>query len=73
MLDRLCAEYIEGSYELPNRLRCNRKTSLQIKASPDLVFNLLPTDNADVKIFVNGLLLEVDEEIAPSMIIVDRV
>lgn len=73
MLDRLCDEYIEVSCMSPNRLRCDFGTSLRLKASPDLAFNFLPTGNVDIKTFVNGLLLEVDNEIAPDIIIVDRV
>jgi hypothetical protein len=50
------------------------ETAWRLKASPDLWFQVLPDiDTRSIKLFVNGLLLEVDNDIAPEVIVVDRV
>lgn len=73
MIDKLCDDYIEHNFQEPNRLKCNYEMSIRVKSSPDLYFQSMFNENKHLLAIVNGLLLEVDNEIAPGIIVVDRV
>ena len=68
LLLEACAEYIESTSHIPNRIRCNWATAAKIKSATDLHFEIRP----DFQILVDGLLFEIDDEIAPDIVVVDR-
>ena len=74
MIDKLSDEYLQSTFVSPNRLKCNVEMSNRLKASPDLWFIFWPDlDTRAINFFVNGLMLDVDNEIAHGTIVVDRV